>query len=31
MKSEVFSFTYEILNTEGITIRDIQGNGHISI
>ncbi|WP_428907991.1 5'-nucleotidase C-terminal domain-containing protein [Niallia sp. Krafla_26] len=28
--SEVFSFTYKILNTEGVKIRDIQGNGHAS-
>ena len=28
--SEVFSFTYTILNTEGVTIRDIQGKGHVS-
>ncbi|WP_052353790.1 5'-nucleotidase C-terminal domain-containing protein [Neobacillus jeddahensis] len=28
--SEVFSFTYKILNTEGISIHDIQGKGHIS-
>jgi 2',3'-cyclic-nucleotide 2'-phosphodiesterase / 3'-nucleotidase / 5'-nucleotidase len=29
--SEVFSFTYTILNTEGVKIRDIQGKGHVSI
>ncbi|PAE32955.1 5'-nucleotidase C-terminal domain-containing protein [Bacillus sp. 7884-1] len=28
--SEVFSFTYTILNTEGVKIRDIQGKGHVS-
>lgn len=28
--SEVFSFTYKILNTEGVIIRDIQGNNHTS-
>jgi LPXTG-motif cell wall-anchored protein len=28
--SEVLSFTYKILNTEGITIHDIQGKGHVS-
>ncbi|MDQ0231786.1 5'-nucleotidase C-terminal domain-containing protein [Metabacillus malikii] len=28
--SEVFSFTYTILNTEGLKIRDIQGKGHTS-
>ena len=28
--SEVFSFTYKILNTEGVKIHDIQGKGHVS-
>ncbi|NWQ44055.1 chitobiase/beta-hexosaminidase C-terminal domain-containing protein [Bacillus sp. EB106-08-02-XG196] len=28
--SEVFSFTYTILNTVGVKIRDIQGKGHVS-
>ena len=28
--SEVFSFTYNILITEGIKIHDIQGRGHVS-
>ncbi|WHY00037.1 5'-nucleotidase C-terminal domain-containing protein [Neobacillus sp. DY30] len=28
--SEVFSFTYKILNTQGIAIHDIQGKGHVS-
>lgn len=28
--SEVFSFTYKILNTVGVKIHDIQGKGHVS-
>lgn len=28
--SEVFSFTYKILYTQGIAIHDIQGKGHVS-
>ena len=28
--SEVFSFTYKVLNTEGVKIHDIQGKGHVS-
>jgi 2',3'-cyclic-nucleotide 2'-phosphodiesterase / 3'-nucleotidase / 5'-nucleotidase len=28
--SEAFSFTYKILNTEGVAIHDIQGKGHVS-